>query len=83
MTNTGRNVNGENVQVFEYSDEASAEVEATTVSPDGSSIGTSMVSWVAPPHFYKVSKLILLYVGESGELIKVLEGTLGSQFASR
>jgi len=53
------------------------------VSPDGSSIGTSMMTWVALPHFYKVIKLIVLYVGESDELIKVLEGVLGSQFAGR
>jgi len=76
-------VNGEDVQVFEYSDEAAAEAEALLVSPDGSSIGTSMVSWIAPPHFYKAGKLIVLYVGENGAVTDILESIVGSQFAGK
>ena len=45
------NVNGEGVQVFEYDTANEAASEAETISPDGSSIGTSMVSWIATPHF--------------------------------
>ena len=74
-------VNGENIQVFEYSDEAAADVEASLVSPDGSSIGTSIASWIAPPHFHKAGKIIVLYVGENRELISLLETVLGPQFA--
>jgi hypothetical protein len=29
------------------------EADATQVAPDGSSIGTTMVTWVEPPHFFK------------------------------
>ena len=76
-------VNGEDIQVFEYSDEAAAEAEVLLVSPDGSSIGTSMVSWIAPPHFYKAGKLIVLYVGENGAVTDILEGIVGSQFAGK
>lgn len=76
-------INDGDVQVFEYADAAAAEAEAALVSPDGSSIGTSMVNWVAPPHFYAVDKLIVLYVGESQAVIKVLESVLGAQFAGR
>ena len=76
-------VNGEDVQVFEYSDEAAAEAEANLVSPDGSAIGTSMVSWIAPPHFYQAGKLIVLYVGESEDVMDALENVLGLQFAGR
>jgi hypothetical protein len=57
-------VNNNDVQVFEYSDADAAENEAKTISPDGSSIGTSMPFWVGPPHFFKAEKLIVLYVGE-------------------
>lgn len=74
-------VNGENIQVFEYSDEAAADVEASLVSPDGSSIGTSIASWIAPPHFHKAGKIIILYVGENREVISLLETVLGPQFA--
>ena len=73
--------NSQGVQVFEYADKAAADAEAELVAPDGSSVGTSMVSWVAPPHFYKVGRLIVLYVGDDATTIDLLETVLGSQFA--
>jgi len=76
-------VNGEDVQVFEYSDRATAEAEATLVSPDGSSIGTSMPFWVGSPHFYKAGRIIVLYVGENAAVINVLESVLSAQFAGK
>ncbi len=76
-------VNGGDVQVFEYADAATAEAEAALVSPDGSSVGTSMVGWVASPHFYRVEKLIVLYVGDGEAVTAVLESVLGQQFAGR
>ncbi len=76
-------VNGEDVQVFEYPDNAAAEAEAQLVSPDGSSIGTSMPFWVAPPHFYKAGRIIVLYVGENANVMDALESVLGAQFAGR
>jgi len=76
-------VNGENIQVFEYKDEADADVEASLVSPDGSSIGTSIASWIAPPHFFRAGKIIVLYVGENREALSLLESVLGPQFAGR
>jgi len=74
-------VNGADVQVFVYSDEASAQADADTVDPEGSAIGTSMVTWIAPPHFYKSGALIVLYVGTDGEVMSLLESVLGNQFA--
>lgn len=76
-------VNGNDVQVFEYADVAAADAEAALVSPDGSSIGTTMVGWVAPPHFYQAEKVIVLYVGENKTVIDILESVLGPQFAGR
>ncbi len=76
-------VNGGDVQVFEYADADAADAEAALVSPDGSSIGTTMAGWVAPPHFYKAGRLIVLYVGESEAIIDILESVLGPQFAGR
>jgi len=76
-------VNSDDVQVFEYRDNATAETDAQLVSPDGSSIGTSMPFWVGPPHFYKVEKLIVLYVGENEDTIGILDSVLGPQFAGR
>jgi hypothetical protein len=74
-------VDGESLQVFEYPDSARAEADASLVSPDGSSIGTSMVSWIGPPHFFQAGKLIVIYIGENQSLIQQLESILGPQFA--
>ncbi len=67
------NVNDEDVQVYEYATADAAASEAETISPDGSSIGTSMVSWVATPHFWNLEKLIVLYVGENESAITSLD----------
>lgn len=69
------------IQVFEYASARAAEREAALVDPTGSPVGTSMVSWVAPPHFYRSGRLIVLYVGGDAGVIKALEDALGPQFA--
>jgi len=74
-------VNSQDVQVFEYADEAAAAAEAELIAQDGSSVGTSMVTWVDSPHFYKAGRLIVLYVGDDTTTIDLLETVLGSQFA--
>jgi len=80
---TGRVVKVDNtdVQVFEYPGTTAANADADMVSADGSSVGTTMISWVATPHFYKSGKLIVLYVGDNQEVISTLQGVLGLQFA--
>jgi hypothetical protein len=75
-------VNGEEVQVFECADVSRANSEAGRVSPTGSPIGQSQISWMDIPHFYKRDLLIVLYVGHSASVLKVLETTLGPPFAS-
>lgn len=74
-------IDGEAFQVFEYPDSDQAAAEAAQVSPDGSSIGTNMVGWIGPPHFFQAGKLIVIYVGENQLLIEQLESILGRQFA--
>ena len=74
-------VKNNDVQVFEYSDADAAENEVKTISPDGSSIGTSLPFWAGPPHCFKAEKLIVLYVGEDEYTIGILSSVLGSQFA--
>ena len=76
-------VNGEDIQVFECGNESTAEAEAVLVSSDGSSIGTSLPFWVAPPHFYKADRMIVLYVGGNVGVMDMLENILGAQFAGR
>ena len=76
-------VDRQEVQVFEFSGEEEANAAVQSISQDGSSIGTTMVTWVAAPHFYRGGRLIVLYVGEDGGVIEVLDQVLGPQFAGR
>lgn len=76
-------VQGEGVQVFQYLSAAEADGEAALVSSSGSTIGTTKVHWIGPPHFYKKGKLLVLYVGDDDKLLKVLEAALGRQFAGQ
>jgi hypothetical protein len=76
-------VDGQEVQVFEFSGEEETNAAVQSISQDGSSFGTTMVTWVAAPHFYRGGRLIVLYVGEDGGVIEVLDQVLGAQFAGR
>ena len=76
-------VNGEDVKVFEFADAPAANAAAASVAPDGGSIGRNMVSWIAPPHFYKAGKIIVLYVSNPGAVTVLLVKVVGAQFAGR
>ena len=75
--------NGADVQVFEYESAEAMERESSQVSSDGGSIGTTMVTWMDTPHFYKAGRIIVLYVGSDAAVLELLEGALGQQFAGR
>lgn len=74
-------VNGADVQVFVYDTAEAMEADAAQVAEDGGSIGSSMVTWMGPPHFYKLGRMIVLYVGDDQTVKTLLEGVLGPQFA--
>lgn len=76
-------VNGVDVQVFVFDTAEAMEAEAAKVAADGGSIGTSMVNWIESPHFYKMGRLLVLYVGEDQTIKDLLEGVFGPQFAGR
>jgi len=76
-------VEGQDVQVFEFSAETEAASAAGSISPDGSSIGTSMVNWVADPHFYHSGRLVVIYLGSDGRVLSALEDVVGAQIAGR
>ena len=76
-------VNDADVQVFEYESAVEMESEASQVSSDGGSIGTSMITWMDVPHFYKAGRIIVLYVGSDAFVLDLLENALGPQFAGR
>ena len=76
-------VNSMDVQTFEYETAEAMESDVAKVAPDGSSVGTNMMMWVATPHFYKSGHILVLYVGDDQTVIDLLKGTLGPQFAGR
>jgi hypothetical protein len=76
-------VDGQDVQVFEFATHDEAVSTTSLISADGGSIGTTMVTWVASPHFYHEGKLIALYVGDDTGVLDALEAALGIQIAGR
>ena len=76
-------VDGEHVDVFEYEDAAAVEDAAGGISADGGSVGAAIIDWLAPPHFYKKARLLVLYVGDDTDVMQLLEDVLGEQFAGR
>lgn len=77
------NLDDHDVQGFEFETKGEATSAAEKISPDGDSIGTSLVSWVSSPHFFHAGKLVVLYVGKEGSVIPALEEILGLQIAGR
>jgi len=73
-------VNGDEMQVFEFSDQSSAEAQAAAFKEY---FDTAMIMWIAPPHFYQTGKIIVLYLGENAEIIRTLEAVAGTQFAGQ
>lgn len=74
-------VNGADLQVFEYENAQAMEKDASQVAPDGGSIGTSMVTWIDTPHFYKAGRIIVLYLGNDQTILGLLNNVIGAQFA--
>jgi len=70
-------VDGADVQVFEYVDEAARQADSDLISTDGSTIGTSMVTWIDQPNFWAEGRLIVLYVGREAAVFERLSGVLG------
>ncbi len=74
-------IDGGELQVYEYIDEAAALADAQHISPDGFTIGTAMVGWVDTPHFFQRDRYLVLYLGDSPVILSLLEGVLGPQIA--
>lgn len=71
-------VNGAEVQVFEFADEAARKAASDKISPDGSSTGTAMITWIDQPNFWAKGRVIVLYVGKDEATIETLSDVLGA-----
>ena len=76
-------VNGGHINVFEYATTAASERDAAKVSPDGSFVGSAVITWIGPPHFYRRDRLIVIYAGRADDVLQPLEAVLGTPFAHR
>ncbi|MDQ2690991.1 MAG: hypothetical protein M3Y68_03065 [Chloroflexota bacterium] len=74
-------VNDQAVQVYVYESAEALEAEAAEISEDGSSIGTTMVNWEQPPHFFKSGRVLALYLGEDPNILNLLGSVLNPEFA--
>lgn len=73
-------INSEEAQVYEFAGEQQAASEAARVAANGS-IGGSMPMWIAPPHFFRKGRLIVIYLGSDDSTLLKIRGLLGSEFA--
>jgi hypothetical protein len=69
------------VQLFEYGSAAAASADAGQIRADGSGTATTIVDWIAPPHFFLKGRVLVVYVGNDPAVISLLGSLLGSQFA--
>lgn len=70
------------IQVFNYESADAAQSDASQIGPDGNP-RTTMITWVAPPHFFRAEQVIALYVGNDQDVITALTQALGPQFAGK
>jgi len=75
-------VNEADVQVFEFVDEATRKAASDQVSPDGSSTGTTMITWVDQPNFWAKGQVIVIYVGKDAATIDLLSSVMGKPITS-
>lgn len=75
----------ENISVYFYETDKEMEEDAAYIHASGLSYHNKdksvEISWSSLPHFYKTDNIIVLYVGESNEMISALEELIGHQFA--
>lgn len=74
-------VNGAEVQVFEFNEKVTREASAAQISPDASSIGTTMITWIDQPNFWAKGRVVVLYVGQDTSTIELLTSVLGEPIA--
>lgn len=74
-------LNGESLYAFEYGSASEAAEEAGRIAPNGASVGTTQISWISDPHFYRAGPVIALYVGKQSSTLDLLQSVLGQQIA--
>ncbi|MCS6845944.1 MAG: hypothetical protein NZ528_16745 [Caldilineales bacterium] len=74
-------LNGQALQVFEYSDEVALAADVSGLAPDASSANGLPLAWRGTPHFWRRGPLLVLWVGDDPALLAALNRVLGPQIA--
>jgi len=74
-------ISGEDVLVFEFGGTVTTEEVQSVVSPDGTTVNGQVIDWPATPHFFANGRVIVIYVGDSPQVIFGLQQILGPQVA--
>lgn len=83
VSGTEVRVNTAAVQVFEYADEPAAQTDAAQAADILAGKGTTMIDWVAAPHFYRAGRVLILYVGDDSATLALLRNVVGAPFAEQ
>ncbi|MGH2521529.1 MAG: hypothetical protein ACRDH2_03400 [Anaerolineales bacterium] len=70
-------VNGAEVQVFEFADEAAREAASSQITKGGQPGNTMIINWIARPNFWAKGRVIVLYLGEAANVIARLTEAMG------
>jgi hypothetical protein len=71
-------VDGTQVLVFEYSSERDREAESELISTDGSSVGSTDITWTDQPNFWASGRVIVQYLGSDQRTLSLLCNALGT-----
>jgi hypothetical protein len=71
-------VDGTLVLVFEYSNERDREAESELISADGSSVGSTHITWTDQPNFWAGGRVIVQYLGSDHKVLGLLHNALGA-----
>ena len=80
-------IESEVLEVYLYKNPTVLEEVASGIGKDGSSYQNKSktkvikISWVSEPHFFKRNTIMVQYIGENENILKLLTAYLGPQFA--
>jgi hypothetical protein len=80
-------IESEVLEVYLYKNPTILEEVASGIGKDGSSYQNKSktkvieISWVSEPHFFKRNTMMVQYIGENENILKLLTAYLGPQFA--
>ncbi len=68
------------IQSFDYASSDAASADAGQIQPNGR-IKSVSVDWIAPPHFFRKERVLVIYVGTDPAVVSVLRELLGPPLA--